>query len=135
MKAVIKSVEYVKEYETKFGNLHLHRIKYNEKTAYYSSKKKDQTYFVKGKEVEFTEEEQKNDKGTFYKVKPIRQNSYSGYAKAVKKEQSKYSGFAMSYAKDLCVAGKIELRQLSEYTKKMFTLMVELDKTLENDNS
>ena len=56
MKALILSTEFVKEYESKFGTLYLHKIKYDEKTAFYNSKKKEQTYFIPNKEAEFTEE-------------------------------------------------------------------------------
>ena len=38
----------------------------------------------------------------------------------------------MSYAKDLVIADKIPLDNISTYTKKMFKLMVDLDKTLES---
>ena len=132
MKAIIKSAEFVKEFESKFGMLYQHRIKYDEKTAYYSSKKKEQTYFIPGKEAEFTEEIKESKNGKYTTIKPV--NSFAGnsnFTRALKKEQSKYSGFAMSYAKDLVIADKIKLDQISDYTKKMFTLMVELDRTLE----
>jgi hypothetical protein len=131
MKAIIKSAEMVKEYETKFGTLYQHRIKYDDKTAYYSSKKKDQTEFVAGQEKEFTEEERKGDKGNWFVVKPITKNDLSGYAKNLKKEQSRYSGFSTSYAKDLVIAGKIEFSQLFEVSERLFTHMVTLDKSLE----
>lgn len=131
MKAIIKSVEWVKEYDTKFGKLQLFKIGYDDKVAYYSSKSKDQTKFVKGKEAEFNEEEKSGSNGTYLTIKPITANRYSNFGKALKREQSKYSGFAMSYAKDLVVAGKIELNNMEAYTEAMFNLMVKLDKTLE----
>jgi hypothetical protein len=37
----------------------------------------------------------------------------------------------MSYAKDLVIANKIQLDNIEFYTRRMFELMVELDKTLE----
>lgn len=131
MKAIIKSVEWVKEYDTKFGKLQLFKIGYDDKVAYYSSKSKDQTKFVKGQEAEFNEEEKSGSNGTYLTIKPITANRYSNFGRALKREQSKYSGFAMSYAKDLVVAGKIELNNMEAYTEAMFNLMVKLDKTLE----
>ena len=131
MKAIIESVTFVKEYESKFGTLYNFKVGYNGKTAWYSTKKKDQTAFIKGKEAEFDEEQQETEKGKFLKIK-LPKKSFGGYNKAIKKEQSRYSGFAMSYAKDLVVNDKIELKDMSTYAEKMFKLMVKLDKTLES---
>lgn len=132
MKAVIKSAEFVKEYDSKFGTLYQHRIKYDDKTAFYSSKKKEQSIFVSGKEVEFLEEQRQGEKGVWYIVKPMTQNNLSGYAKNIKKEQSRYSGFAVSYVKDLIIADKIKIEQWEAASKKIFQFMVDLDKTLES---
>jgi len=138
MKAFIKSVKFKEEREGKYGMEYNFIVTYVvdavEKSAYYTGKVKDQKKFIEGQECEFTEEQKTSKSNTpYWVVKPIQQGGYnqSGFGKALKKEQSKYSGFAMSYAKDLVVANKIELAQMSEYTRKMFTLMVELDKTLE----
>ena len=138
MKAKIKTVKFLKESEGKFGLMYSFSITYivdgEEKTAYYTSKSKDQKKFIEGQESEFTEEEKlgTNDR-PYLVIKPIQAGGYnqSGFGKALKKEQSKYSGFAMSYAKDLVIADKITLEQISTYTEKMFKLMVALDKTLE----
>jgi hypothetical protein len=132
MKAVIKSAEFVKEYDSKFGTLYQHRIKYDDKTAFYSSKKKEQSIFVVGKEVEFLEEQRQGENGMWYIVKPMTQNNLSGYAKNIKKEQSRYSGFAVSYVKDLIIADKIKIEQWEAASKKIFQFMVDLDKTLES---
>jgi hypothetical protein len=131
MKAKIESVEFIKEYQTQYGLLYQHKVKYNDKTAFYSSKKKEQTHFVAGKECEFVENKLTGKNGDFWVVKLPSQNQ-GGYNKKVKREQQKYSGFAMSYAKDLVIADKIKISDMSKYTKKMFALMVELDKTLES---
>ena len=132
MKAIIESVEFTKEFESKFGTLYSFRIGYNGKKAFYSSKKKDQTKFIKGQEAEFTEELMKTEKGEFWKIKPLASNSFGGYNKAIKKEQSRYSGFAVSYVKDLIVAGKLEMKQWKPASKDIFEFMVALDKTLES---
>lgn len=131
MKAKITGVEYKKEYTTKFGTMHLFKIEYDGKTGWYSSKSRDQKKFIGGQEAEFTETVSTNERGDDYiTVKPIYATPGGNFVKAVKKEQSKYSGFAMSYAKDLCIAGKIELKQMESVTKRMFQIMVDLDKTL-----
>ena len=131
MKAKITSVEYKSEFESKYGILYSFIVKYDSKSAFYSSKKKDQTKFVKGQEAEFTEEEKEGKNGKYLVIKPI-VAQFGGYNKQVKKEQSRYAGFAMSYAKDLVVGDKISINDLSNYTEAMFKLMVKLDKTLES---
>lgn len=134
MKALINGVSWLKEFENKFGKMHLHKISYNGRDALYTSKKKEQTYFILNKECEFTEEtiKGKDGKPDWVKVKPIQNNSFSNYGKAVKKEQSKYSGFAMAYAKDLLVAGKIDdLDQMYVVAQNMIDWMVAKDKELE----
>jgi hypothetical protein len=131
MKAKITKTAFVKEYESKFGTVYLHKVFYDGKEALYNSKTKEQNKFVAGQEAEFTEEEKESNGKKFWGVKLIQQGKYSPYAKAVKKEQSRYSGFAVSYAKDLVIAGKIPFNELAEYSTVLFELMVSLDKSLE----
>lgn len=135
MKAIIKKVTHKKEYETKFGMMHSFEILFDEKKAYYQSKEKNQTKFVEGSESEFDVEEMVSDKGKYFILKPIykKWQGNSNYGRAIKKEQSKYSGFAVSYAKDLCIADKIKFVDLPQYATVLFNLMVELDKSIEND--
>lgn len=132
VKAIIKSVSFLKEYETKFGIMYSFKISYEDKTAYYSCKKKEQTEFIQGQEKEFVEEEKKTEKGTYLTVKLAPKERNSNYSRQVKKEQSRYSGFAVSYVKDLVIAGKIEMKDFETYSEKIFNLMVRLDKTLES---
>ena len=145
MEALIKSTQFVKEYESKYGTLYLHKITYDDKTAYYSSKSKDQNKFVKGQKAEFTEIEKEGQNGKYLNIKPVTSNNYSGYKKALKKEQSKYSGFADSYVKDLLTAGVIKpeidnsaenhndivMQSWKRRAYEIFEHMVSLDKTLE----
>lgn len=135
MKATITSTTFVKEWEGKYGTNFSHKIGYDGKTAFYNSKAKDQTFFKKGAEAEFTEESQTSKDGKKYlMIKPFRANAggQSNFGKALKREQSKYSGFSTSYAKDLVIAGKITLEELPEYSTVLFNLMVELDKSIES---
>lgn len=133
MKAKITNVKFVKEYDGKYGKMFLHQIEYDGKKGFYSSKSKEQTFFKKGEDAEFTEEEKTNDRGKFYTVKPVRESfgNNSSYGKALKREQSKYSGFSTSYAKDLVIAGKIPLEELMDYSAVLFNHMVDLDKSIE----
>lgn len=137
MKAIIQSVTFLKEYTDKFGTKYSFQIKYDDQVAFYSSKSKDQTKFVPGEEVEFTEEQRTyvdkrtGEEKTYMTIKPIYQHRQSNYGKALGKEQSRYSGFAVAYAKDLVVAGRLNKEDLSEYATVLFDLMVALDKSLE----
>ena len=131
MEALIKSVEYQTEFETKFGILHLHKVTYDDKTAFYSSKSKEQTKFIQGKSAEFEEIEKQGKNGAYLTIKPIFNKGFSGAGRAVKKEQSRYSGFATSYVKDLIIAGKLPLEKWEPASKKIFQFMVDLDKSLE----
>jgi hypothetical protein len=140
MKLLIDKVTYKKEFETKFGIMHQFNVAYydeedNIKTASYSSKKKDQTYFVAGQESECTLEPREWNGKTYFNIKPVKQGKFSGYNKNLKKEQSRYSGFAVSYCKDLIVADKLDIKQWKSASKDIFDFMVELDKSIEDDNS
>jgi len=137
MKAEIAEVKFLKEYTDKFGKKYSFQVKYDDQSALYSSKSKDQDKFVPGKEAEFTEETRTYiDKNTgeekhYLVIKPIYQQRQSNYGKELKKEQSRYSGFAVSYAKDLVVAGRLNKEELPEYATVLFELMVALDKSIE----
>lgn len=132
MKALITDVQFQKEYDSKFGKLYSFKVSYDGKTAYYSSKSKDQTKFIAGKEAEFTEEAKTTNNGTYLVIKPPVQNKQSNFGKALNKEKSRYSGFAVSYAKDLLVAGRISREELADQAWILFELMVAMDKTLES---
>jgi hypothetical protein len=132
MKELITSVKFTKEYDSKFGKLYSFKVEYAGRTAFYSSKSKDQTKFVAGQEAEFTEETKTTDKGSYLVIKPPMQNRQSNFGKALNKEKSRYSGFAVSYAKDMAVAGRIQTTELATYAWILFDLMVEMDKTLES---
>lgn len=131
MKAVITNVTFKKEYDSKFGKMYGFSVEYDGKSAYYSSKKKDQTKFVKGQEAEFTEEKRSGDNGEYLVVKPIYAGGNSNFGKQLKREQSKYSGFAVSYVKDLIIADKLKISDWESASKKIFQFMVDLDKSIE----
>jgi len=134
MKAIIKTLVFDKEVETKNGVMYKYNVTYNEKKASFLIKTKDEHQFKINEENEFTEEAREYNGNTYYNIKPIKQ-AYSGgsnYGRAIKKEQSKYSGFAVSYVKDLIIADKIKIEQWESASKKIFNFMVELDKSIES---
>jgi len=130
MKAIIKSVTFKKEYESKYGTLFGFIVRYDDKSAYYSSKSKDQKKFVEGQEAEFTEETRTGNNGDYLVIKPATNFQQSNYGKAVKREQSKYSGFAMSYAKDLVVNQIVPHDRMFLEAELMLDWMVAKDKEI-----
>jgi len=132
MKALITDVKFVKEFETQFGKFFSFKVSYDGRDAYYTSKSKEQVKFISGQESEFTEETKTGKNGTYLIIKPPVQNRQSNFGKALSKEKSRYSGFAVSYAKDMAVAGRIQVTELAPYAWILFDLMVEMDKTLES---
>ena len=137
MKAVIQEVVFKKEFDSKFGKLYSFSVKYDNVIAIYNSKSKDQKKFIAGEEAEFTEEtktytDKQGNLKEYLVIKPPTQNRQSNFGKALSKEKSRYSGFAVSYAKDMAVAGRIQVTELTDYAWILFDLMVEMDKTLES---
>jgi len=130
MKAKITKAEFKKEYESKFGTMYSHLIGWGDQIGFYSSKKKDQTFFKIGEECEFTIEKKMSGSNTWNQVKPVYQGKFSNYNKDVKREQSKYSGFGVSYVKDLIVAGKIEMKDWEKASDKIIKFMVKIDKEI-----
>ena len=134
MKAKINRIDFQKEFETKFGVLYSHKIQYDEdKVGFYSSKKKEQTYFKVDQEAEFTEEFKQSQQGPYTVLKPIRQGKFSDFNKNLKREQSRYTTMGCSYVKDLIISGKIEIKDWEKATDKIVKFMYNLDKEIEND--
>jgi len=146
MKAIIKSVEFNKEFESQHGTLYGFTITYDDKKAFYKSKSKDQKKFIKGQEAEFTEETITKDGKKYLIIKPVYNRGQSNYGKALNREQSKYSGFSDSYVKDMLVNGILQPEETEENVKnndivmvtwkkrafEIFEHMVQLDKTLQS---
>lgn len=146
MKAKIESVEFLKEFESKFGTLYCFKVKYNGVQAFYNSKKKEQNKFTPGQEVEFTEEKKEGKNGEYHVIKPIYLQGTGNYNKQVKREQNRYSGFSASYIKDMLISGIIKPELTFEDTeynnkvlvtlrirsKEVFDHMVKLDKNFES---
>ena len=160
MKAKITDVRWDCEYQNKYNKtMQAFNALYigedgNEVEARFSAVKKDQDYFVVGKEVEFTAVEKidRDGKPYMYITRP-RQEQSSGYSRAKKVEQSKYSGFSASYIKDMMIAGLIKpefekdditydpdaenhnkkvMLTLRKYSREIFDHMVKIDKSLES---
>lgn len=132
MKAVIKKTEFHKEFDSKFGTLYSHKVWYDDKLAFYSSKSKNQNKFVAGKEAEFTEETIETKRGPMVKIKPMVAGGQSNFGKALKREQSRYTTMGASYVKDLIIAGKLDIKDWEKATDKIVKFMFNLDKEIES---
>ena len=132
MKILINKVTYKDERDGKFGKTYSFEIKYDNKTAYYTSKSKDQKKFIEGQECEFTEETRTSKKGNDYLVvKPIYQQAFkSSYGKALQREQSKYVSMGTSYCKDLIVTDKLKITDWQIASEKIIKFMFNLDNEL-----
>lgn len=96
----------------------------NADKGFYTSKKEEQTYFIVDKEVDYIIEE-KQGKSVYYKITiPQSENKPSfGGAKPQIDPKVQMISFAMSYTKDLLVAGKIELKDLSKHFDEIYNTM------------
>ena len=134
MKAILLTISFDKEVQTKFGLAYNFYVTYQvgEETrkASFLSKSKDQKTFKAGEENEFTETFRMHNERKYYNIKPIK-SGFSNYAKQQMREQTKYSGFATSYVKDLIIAGKVDIKDWKKASKDIFTFMVELDKSVQ----
>jgi hypothetical protein len=122
MRAKIESVEFTKEYTNDYGTFYNFKVTYNGKTGFYTSKKREQTKFIKGQECEFEEKPQKKDGNEWIKLVPETKQFFQGKSKPVQ-----YASFAVSYVKDLIIADKLEYKDLEESATEIFNLMKKLD--------
>lgn len=132
----VTEAKFSREFQMHGSTMYSHGIKIEGSDEWheYVSKKKDQTKFVVGKEVDANITSVQRGSNTYKKIKPVYNGGggNSQFNKAVSREQSKYSGFAMSYAKDLVVSGHIEPKQMFATAETMFSWMVKKDAELKN---
>ncbi len=132
MKTIIKSINFNKEVETKYGIMFQYYVSYDDKHASFICKTKDKYPFKIDEENEFIETEREYNGKTYYNIKAIQSNTgQSNYGRALKREQSKYSGFGVSYVKDLIIAGKIDIKDWEKASEKIIKFMIEIDKDIE----
>jgi len=125
----VTSASFKKEWSGKFGTMFDHNIEFaNGDKGVYTSKKKEQDKFKVGEETPYTIETTERNGYTNYVIKPIvEKNGFGGGGRgfAPKNYEADYISFAMSYTKDLCVAGKIELKDLRKTFNTMYGVMKE----------
>lgn len=92
------------------------------------TKEKEPAWLNPGQELSYTIET--GEKGN--KIKRAQENNFKGggYSRPQQDPRVQLIGFSHAYAKDLCVAGKIEIKDLGSYSKKIFDSMVQCFDTI-----
>jgi hypothetical protein len=97
-----------------YGNVSFSVEFANGDKGFYSTKSADQTKFVVGKDAEYEITEKQSQKGgVYYKITLPQSEQPAFKGKPVVEPRIQMISFAMSYTKDLIVAGKVELKEIS----------------------
>ncbi len=81
--------------------------------GFYTSKNENQTKFVVGEVTEYLIEAKEGKKGTYYKITlPQTEQPFKAAGRPQIEPRIQMISFAMAYAKDLVVAGKVEMKAL-----------------------
>lgn len=108
----------------------------NNDKGFYTSKNEEQKNFVVGQEATYLIEEKEGSTGKKYCKVSIPQ-AQGGFNKGGGKPghvpvdpRVQMIGFSTSYAKDLVVAGKVSIGDLSKYSNEIFQNMIKLYDTI-----
>jgi len=98
-----------------YGNISFSIELENGDKGFFSTKHADQTKFVVGVEAEYNIEEKTSQKGgVYYKITlPQSEKPFTPGGRPPVDPKVQMIGFAMSYTKDLIVAGKVDMKELS----------------------
>jgi hypothetical protein len=100
----------------------------NTDKGFFSTKDENQTKFVVGKDAEYNIEEKTSGAGKqYFKITlPQSENTFKpgGSGRPPIDPKVQMIGFAMSYTKDLIVAGKVEMKGLSETFDIIYNEMI-----------
>jgi hypothetical protein len=93
--------------------------------GFYTSKNENQTKFVVGRETEYSIEAKEGKIGTYYKITLPQTEQVGGFkGKPVIEPRVQMISFAMAYAKDLVVAGKVDMKALPETFDIIYSEMI-----------
>lgn len=96
---VSKVLHNVRQYDSKFGKMYVHQIRFdNGDAGDYSSKTETCTKFKEGEQVDYTIEFREYNGNRFATVKPVQQQQFGGG------KRGGNESFALAYAKDLGIA-------------------------------
>lgn len=132
-KAKVTIASFKNQWTGKFGLMFDHTIAFdNGDKGVYQSKKKEQDDFVIGAEVNYTIESRLSRSGiTDMVIKPERvvsnmRGGGDGFRKSFEKNyKADFISFSASYAKDLIVAGKAEIKDFRKVFQAMYSVMLD----------
>jgi hypothetical protein len=131
-KAKIVRTVFVSEWNNpKGGQIYYHKIELdNGDTGQIGSKEKMPAKLNPGQELHYTIEA--TDKGNKIKaVMPVfAGDSKPGGGRPVIDPRAQFIGFSASYAKDLVIAGKVDLKDMNLLTERIFDNMAKLYETI-----
>jgi len=129
----VRAASYTgRTYETKYGTMHVHSVSFdNGDTGEYSSKSATQDKFVVGQQADY---EFTPSNGTYpAKIKPVQQQNFKGGGKKYTDEEAKLASMSFSYAKDLAVAGKIQISEMPQYAQSFAKGIQELTERIKGN--
>lgn len=122
-KAKIKTCRFVSEWQGQNGIVYYHEIELdNGDKGQIGTKDKNPEKLQAGQELTYTIEA--TTRGN--KIKAVNTNQGGGFKKPMRDPKEQMTSFAMSYAKDLVVAGKLDIKDLEAGTKRIYNIMKSL---------
>lgn len=93
--------------------------------GFYTSKNEDQKKFIVGQESEYMIEEKQGSRGAYYKISvPQSEQPARSFGKPAQDPKVQMISFSMSYTKDLIVAGKVQMPDLTKEFNNIYNLMI-----------
>lgn len=122
-KSIVRSAIFKKTGTGSYGEYHVFEISFdNNDKGDYIAKTNPQTAFKEGHEAEYTIEERVNGQYKNYSIKPIKAN---GFVPGKGNPAYEHRRVALRCAVDVAIAGKIELKQISEYANSFMKFLNE----------
>lgn len=98
--------------------------------GFYTSKSAEQTKFVVGNVADYELETKQGSKGPYNKITVPVPAFMKGGGKPAQDPRAQFIGFSAAYAKDLVVAGKVELEDMNAIADRIFNNMIKLFNTI-----
>lgn len=97
--------------------------------GFYTSKSAEQTKFIVGNVADYELESKQGSKGPYNKI-TVPAPAFMKGSKPVQDPRAQFIGFSVAYAKDLVVAGKVELGNMNAVADTIFKNMIKLYDTI-----
>lgn len=126
-KSKVDTATFNREWKGGKGTIYYFDLTFeNGDSGQYGGQSQEQTKFVIGVETEYTIEQKENARGSYHQIKPIYEQRGGGYGgRQHESPHNKLVTMAMAYTKDLVVAGKVDLMDMSKYYNKIYKAMSE----------